>query len=272
MSEEKECLVCGKKITALNGSKISEGRFICFNCKKFSGVVIFRNLRKMSDSEIREAVAARSGIRLAPDKSSKGIKDKVTTSNKKIQGVYKEPDKAAAEEGIITVNGLLGESLSVDKGKREISYLPVPLNGGLRAVSVYRYEDIASYELLEDIASSRRKNICREMKVKINMQGDTCEDIYIHILNKANADTDGEKYQKAKATAGKILYLLDMISKDELGESQEESKLTENEEVPQIEEELKSVPDMLREYKKLLDEGVITDEEFEAKKAQLMGL
>ena len=33
-----------------------------------------------------------------------------------------------------------------------------------------------------------------------------------------------------------------------------------------------SVTDEIREYKKLLDEGIITQEEFDAKKKQLMGL
>ena len=33
-----------------------------------------------------------------------------------------------------------------------------------------------------------------------------------------------------------------------------------------------SVPDEIRQYKKLMDEGIITEEEFAAKKKQLLGL
>jgi hypothetical protein len=75
-------------------------------------------------------------------------------------------------------------------------------------------------------------------------------------------------------TAKKILSLLDMICRPETADKSEETEL-----LPEagdgingsVSEET-SVPDMLREYKKLRDEGVITNEEFEAKKAQLLGL
>ena len=275
MSEDKRCLVCGKEITAFNGSKISEGRHICFDCNHYTGVIVFRKLRSMTDDEIIEAVTSRRGTRFRPGtRPANSMKDKVSAVSRMSENGIEslgEPEN----NNIITVNGIIGESLAVDMDQRMVFFQPSPVaRGESGQVSEFRFEDIGSYELVEDKSPVRKKTICRNMKVRISRKGEEGRDIYIHILNNDKVFTDSDKYIRSTKTAKKILSLLDMISRPEKEEDPGETGL-----LPEADAyaddtagEEKSVPDMLREYKKLLDEGVITSEEFEAKKAQLLGL
>lgn len=275
MSEDKRCLVCGKAITALNGSKISEGRHICFDCNHYTGVLIFRKLRNMTDDEIIEAVTTRRGTRFRPGtRPANTMKDKVKSVNR-VSGNGIESLGEPENNNVITVNGIIGESLAVDMDQRMVFFQPSPVaRGESGQASEFRFEDIGSYELVEDKSPVRKKTLCRNMKVRIGRKGEEGRDIYIHILNNDKVYTDSDKYVRSTKTAKKILSLLDMICRPEkAGKPAEERLLPEGDaSVNETSEEDKSVPDMLREYKKLLDEGVITIEEFEAKKAQLLGL
>ena len=275
MSEEKRCLVCGKEITAFNGSKISEGRYICFDCNHYTGVIVFRKLRGMTDDEIIEAVTSRRGTRFRPGtRPANTMKDKVSAVSRMSENGIEsmgEPEN----NNVITVNGIIGESLAVDMDQRMVFFQPSPVaRGESGQASEFRFEDIGSYELVEDKSPVRKKTLCRNMKVRINCKGEEGRDIYIHILNNDKVYTDSDKYIRSTKTAKKILSLLDMICRPETVEKPGETGLLPETDmsVNDTAGEEKSVPDMLREYKKLLDEGVITAEEFEAKKAQLLGL
>ena len=275
MSEDRRCLVCGKEITAFNGSKISEGRHICFDCNHYTGVIVFRKLRGMTDDEIIEAVTSRRGTRFRPGtRPSNSMKDKVSAVSRMSENGIEslgEPEN----NNIITVNGIIGESLAADMDQRMVFFRPSPVSKGEAGRDLeFRFEDIEFYELVEDKSPVRKKTLCRNMKVRIRRKGEEGRDIYIHILNNDKVFTDSDKYIRSTKTAKKILSLLDMICRPESPEKTDEAGL-----LPKTDTSLNdtsgeeiSVPDMLREYKKLLDEGVITGEEFEAKKAQLLGL
>lgn len=70
-------------------------------------------------------------------------------------------------------------------------------------------------------------------------------------------------YRHLFENAQEIISLLEMICHE--NESQE--SVTQLEETPNI-----SIADEIRQYKALCDDGIITQEEFEAKKKQLLGL
>ena len=72
------------------------------------------------------------------------------------------------------------------------------------------------------------------------------------------ASKEGKKYSEIKAEEMK----LDSYLKQFVGGSEEE-----HETIPNIDP-----ADEIRKYKKLLDDGIITEEEFNGKKAQLLGL
>ena len=275
MASERVCLVCGRKSTLFNTClKLSEGRWICSDCKLYTGVVVFNRLKHMTDDEIIEAVTTKKGGKARPAAKSGGtsIKDRVTGANGD-SSADGAADKAPDAEGIITVKGLLGEVLTVDRAGKKITYQAAPVSRKeIPVAAVYDFKDIISYVLIEDTSSVLKKPICRTLKVKITVQDERERDIYIHILNNDHVYTGSDKYKRSEKTAKQILLLLQMICKGE------DASKAAVEQVPAQEESLpeqpsdENVPEMLREYKKLLDDGVITEEEFEAKKAQLLGL
>lgn len=275
MASERVCLVCGRKSTLFNTClKLSEGRWICSDCKLYTGVVVFNRLKHMTDDEIIEAVTTKKGGKARPAAKSGGtsIKDRVTGANGD-SSADGAADKAPDAEGIITVKGLLGEVLTVDRAGKKITYQAAPVSRKeIPVAAVYDFKDIISYVLIEDTSSVLKKPICRTLKVKITVQDERERDIYIHILNNDHVYTGSDKYKRSAKTAKQILLLLQMICKGE------DASKAAVEQVPVQEESQagqpldENVPEMLREYKKLLDDGVITEEEFEAKKAQLLGL
>ena len=73
---------------------------------------------------------------------------------------------------------------------------------------------------------------------------------------------NGILYRSCKETALKILSLLDQITSSPEHQSLDTSALSVS----------ASSADEIMKFKKLLDDGIITAEEFEAKKRQLLGL
>ena len=276
MGNGMNCLVCGSKISVLNDAKISEGRWLCRDCNHYTGVVFIRKLRGMTDDEIIEAVASRRGTRFRPGtRPATSVKDKLTAANKRLQG--ESDSKDPENDGLIKVNGVIGERLLVDRQNRLVTFEPSPvMRGDASEPSVFGFGDIESFELMEEKNPVRNKMMCRNLKVRISRKDEG--DIYIHLLNNDKVYTNTERYMRAESTGKKILALLSDIGRQE--EAREAYELPEEEGVTESAGDAEhdempeggSVPDMLREYKKLLDEGVITQEEFEAKKEQLLGL
>jgi len=275
MASERVCLVCGRKSTLFNTClKLSEGRWICSDCKLYTGVVVFNRLKRMTDDEIIEAVTTKKGGKVRPSAKSGGtsIKDRVTGANGD-SSADGAADKAPDAEGIITVKGLLGEVLTVDRAEKKITYQAAPVSRKeIPVAAVYDFKDIISYVLIEDTSSVLKKPICRTLKVKITVQDERERDIYIHILNNDHVYTGSDKYKRSAKTAKQILLLLQMICKGEDASKAAVEQVPVQEESQAGQPSDENVPEMLREYKKLLDDGVITEEEFEAKKAQLLGL
>lgn len=280
MGSERICLVCGRKSTLFNTClKLSEGRWICSDCKLYTGVVVFNRLKHMSDDEIIEAVTTKKGgkAKAAGKPAGKSIKDRVNAVGNEGEAQSLKETNAPDAEGVITVKGLLGEVLTVYRDERRISYQPAPVSRkDIPVARDYDFNDILSFILIEDTTSVLKKPICRTLKVKITVQDERERDIYIHILNNDHVYTGSDKYKRSEKTARQILTLLHMICKgNEQEKADEAPALTgaeENRPASEERPEEKNVPEMLREYKKLLDEGVITQEEFEAKKEQLLKL
>lgn len=154
----------------------------------------------------------------------------------------------------------------------------------------YSYDDIVDFELFEDgssIASGgvgravvggmlfggvgavvggvtgkrKVKQTCTSLMVKITINNTACPVEYIKLIS-AETAKNGFVYKAAFQNAQEILSLLHVIC------SQRSSASTE----PQTSTRPVSSAEEIRKYKELLDDGIITEEEFQAKKTQLLGL
>lgn len=154
----------------------------------------------------------------------------------------------------------------------------------------YSYDDIVDYELLEDGTSITKGGLgnavvggvlfgsvgamvggmtgtrktsskCTNLMIKITVNNVSEPVEYIKLIS-SPTDKRSAVYKKAFFNAQQILSMLQVIC-SQCADDMEERKVETSE---------LSVMDEIRKYKKLLDEGIITDEEFRAKKAQLLNL
>ena len=151
---------------------------------------------------------------------------------------------------------------------------------------VFPYDDIISYELLQDgetitkgslgkamvggalfggvgaiVGSnmgSKTKQIVNEYKIKIVTKNICFPEVYINFLTTGAVKSNSILFSSYKTLAQRILSLLSIITNNQ---SETISQNNTN-----------NIADEIREYKRLLDECIITQEEFDAKKAQLLNL
>lgn len=167
-----------------------------------------------------------------------------------------------------------------------------------------RFDSIIGYELLEDgssitkggighavvggllfgrtgavvggITGTRKtKQTCTNLTIKITVDSVSCPTEYISLIT-SSTKRESAVYKKAYKIAQDILSLLQVICSQVEQERREPPKpQPEPQQTPPPREAPApggSVFDELRRYKTLADEGIITEEEFLAKKKQLLGL
>lgn len=113
-------------------------------------------------------------------------------------------------------------------------------------------------------ASSKSiKDICKSLSIKVVFNDLQNPNEYINIIT-SDTKTDSKEYKELFNVAQECLSLLGVILK----KNQEHSAST----TIKQSEQPSSVIDEIKKYKELFDIGAITEEEFSAKKKQLLGL
>lgn len=151
---------------------------------------------------------------------------------------------------------------------------------------VFAYDQLISYELVEDgvgIASgglgraavgeipadsagaagrgseNRFGSVCGSLEVKLALNNYKGGEFLIRLIDKPE-EKNGAAYQEALKTAGGIVSGLRAIVDKR------------NNEALQAAAPVADAADEIRKFKALLDDGIITEEEFQAKKKQLLGI
>lgn len=107
----------------------------------------------------------------------------------------------------------------------------------------------------------KAKNICTELRIKITMSNPDYPVEYIDFISGTEFKKDGLLYKAAVSQAHECLSLLQIM----LDENKKDIQYsTDNTQI--------SAADEIMKFKRLLDDGIISQEEFEAKKKQLLGL
>ncbi|OJF95229.1 SHOCT domain-containing protein [Alkalibacterium sp. 20] len=153
----------------------------------------------------------------------------------------------------------------------------------------FKYSELLSYELIEDgeavtkggvslgravvggvlfsgvgmiigglTGKKKSKNFVTDMKIVISVNNPDNPSIIVPLVKK-KLKKDSKDYKKLAENAQETLSYLDMIA------AYEEKKLNIDKEPVE-----RSVADELKEYKELLDMGIINQEEFDKKKAELL--
>lgn len=239
----KICALCGTKIGILSGKiQISNG-CVCQSCLNSAGIGNLDNSYTYNTATLKNLIEKRK---------------------QEISGYF--PTKKICD------------SFSVDENKKQFNV----------GRNIFDYSNLLNYELIEDGESvtkggvgravaggllfggvgaivggitgkKKTKGVCNSMKIRITLKNSFTDTVYISLII-FDTKTDSLNYRIAQSTAQSCISALEIIL-DEVKSKSVSGAAIQN-----------SPADEIIKYKQLLDAGAITQEEFEAKKKQLLNL
>ena len=250
------CAIC-EKDCGLNRFQIKDKLWVCPNCFKAAGLTATSPVRTMTPDVIKSMIAKREA----------------------------DANKLASFQITKQVAGWL----KVDENAREW-FISDGFAGGVKNPRIHSYDEVLDFELLEDGgsivkgglgravaggvlfggvgaivggATGKRKGkpTCTSLKIKITLNDMTTPTEYINLIS-TETKKSSMLYQTCEKQAQEILSLFQVMC--------ESNKAAQSVPTQTVQEQ--SAADEIVKFKRLLDSGVITEDEFEAKKKQLLGL
>lgn len=253
--EAKCCVFCGKKTGMLHGRYVlADGSLVCRDCISKSGLV------------------PSAATELTADVLQQHIDEWTAFCN-----AYKPTKKVYG-------------TFDVDENHRAFRLWT---NGALK---VYRYENLLSFDLMEDgdtvssgglgraavgglllgplgavigasTGKKKTKEYCESLRVRISLKDADPDVVYINLIA-TKTKKKSASYKLSVDSAQECLTALEQITANVESQKGFENPVV----VVSDAEPAASDADEIRKYKQLADEGIISQEEFEAKKKQLLGL
>lgn len=262
--QTENCPICGTPTGAFSKSSAKfNGVFVCQSCAKrlsANGIQLF-NLKKYSIEDLKNIVAA---------------------SLKSKEEHKKDIDSFKATKTI-------GNFIHFDNENQKFALPKTTMTGKIVDYQIYDYSSILDFELLEDgnsvekggvgralvggslfggvgaiVASNtghKHKKTCSKLQIKITLNDMAAPVVYINFIE-AETKKDGFIYKSVYPLAQEALSLLNIICQSQK-ENTNQNTTTSS---------ANSDADEILKFKQLLDSGIITQEEFDAKKKQLLGL
>ena len=251
-----ECAICNKQI-GLHRFQIANKEWVCPECFKKCGFTAMAPIKTITTSQVKAVLQEK-------EKSANALKTFVATKK-------------------------VGSFLEIDENKKEW-LIPDGLFGGKKHPKIYNFTDIIDFELLEDGSSitkgglgralaggflfggvgavvggvtggKRSKAFCDSLKIKITLNSIATPTTYIDFI-KTSTKKSSFVYKTNFTLAQECLSVLQLMCSGSSG--QDHSLLDSKTGMSEADEILK--------FKQLLDNGAITQEEFETKKKQILGL
>lgn len=209
-----------------------------------------------------------------------------------LAAIEKCEENTMLQKSFVTTKMVGDYFIEVDENKK-LWLIPDGFLGTRVNPIIYKFSDVVSFELIEDgetvtetkgglgraivggalfggvgavvggVTGKRKsetKTTVDKLQVKITVKSIKDPIIYIDLIKK-EVKKESSTYKKALSNAQQIISLLDIMMKSTAEGTETENVI-----------ETKSVADEIREYKALMDEGIITQEEFENKKRNLLGM
>lgn len=254
------CGVCGKRIPLLEGSLQMKDGKVCCECILKNDFTLL-HLNNYYLEEARE-ILCENFVDWTKEKKRK--EQDVNTKKKELARSFKSTSTKFDE-------------LEIDENNKIIRLLG----------EYYQFDQIQNYELYEDnstimkgglgralvgdvllgaggafLGAMTRKssNVCQKMEIVVNVYDDSPIVQTITLIND-NVKRDSEEYSLCLNKARQMMFMLDIVNKGKENEIKKENNSNSF-----------SVADEIKKFKLLLDDGVITKEEFEKKKKQLLDL
>ncbi len=260
----ENCPICGTPTSAMSKSSAKvNGLFVCQDCAKklaSNGISLFK-LKQYPVDDLKKIVGASL-------KSEEEHQQEVNSFN---------PTKK------------IGNFIYFDDENKKFAIPKTSITGKIKDIQIYDYDSIIDYELLEDgntkekggvgravvggalfggvgavVGAStghKHKKTCSSLQIKITLNDINRPDVYVKFIT-TETKKSGIIYKTTYPLAQETLSIFNIISESLKQEAQQ--NIADKEPI--------SAADEILKFKQLLDAGIITQEEFEAKKKQLLNL
>lgn len=113
----------------------------------------------------------------------------------------------------------------------------------------------------------KQKKLCESLKIKLTIKDSESPSYYIDLIT-SPVDIGSKLYKQTMEEAQNIMSKLQLITSN----SEDSTQPTEQTSAPKVEAEHIDPVTEIRRYKELYDDGILTEEEFNQKKKQLLGI
>ena len=245
---KKICVICGSELGLLSSKVAISDGVVCSNCLKNAGINGFNGLsngQSFSTASLKELFNQRIPIvnSFSPTKTV-NIYMEIDDTHKsfKIGGNIFEFSNLLSFE-------LLEDGHSISKGGLGRAVAGGLLFGGVGAI-------------VGGVTGGKKaKGVCNSMKLKVTLRNAYTDNIYVNFIT-SETKTSSFEYKQAQKNAQDCISALEIIADQNQNTVLNETTMQPN----------NSSADEIIKFKQLLDAGVITQEEFDAKKKQLLGL
>ncbi len=260
----ENCPICDTPTSALSKSSAKyNGLFICQDCckKLIANGINFIGLKKHNIEELQGIIIA----------------------------AKQKEDEHAAEVKAFEATKKIDNYIYFDDINKKIAIPQKGLLGSISDLKIYNYSDIIDYELLEDgntlekggvgraivggalfgrdaaiigsVTGHKHISTCAKLQIKITTNDMKDPTAYVNFIE-SETKKDGIIYKQAYSFAQEALSILNII-----GQSNNQEKTATSEP-----KNTSSTADEILKFKQLLDSGIISQEEFDIKKKQLLGI
>ena len=249
---KKVCDICGNNVGMLSQNKVKDG-VVCSDCIRKLGKDFGIRLESFRVEQIQKAISGE--ISLIPPAEFQRT-DGVLVIDANNRTMYKSlPLFQKSEE--IPLDWIVGYSYVEDEKEYGVGHVL-----GNAAIGGMLFGSAGAVIGSVIGANPRRKISHIGVDITFEAAGQ-CEVFKASMYKGKPIKASGLIYENYLETAKKLMGELDMLIK----------KTSENEsDTNEVRTETISAADEIRKFKALLDDGIITQEEFEAKKKELLGL
>ena len=250
-----KCAICGKEVGFFSKWAVKDG-VVCYDCVKGLDKTIFQNIKLFTVDQIKGALSNEIELEkpiIFKCSNSKIIFDRTNKILKKITA------------GIISSNDLKFDEIIGYNYIEDEKIFSVGHFAGLTAAGGLLFGGVGA--VIGAVLGSNQKRKVKKMEIELYYLINNVQDVFpIRIYDNRFNDpgsTTSSIYKDYLQVARQIMITLDnqlSVIKNEQNKDEENDK------------ENRSPADEIRKYKELFDEGIITAEEFEKKKKELLVL
>lgn len=263
-----KCVICGKNPGLLGSMLDNKNGWLCNDCfKAAGGMKTWMYVKKAPVGEIRERIELNKGGQV-------------------------QSGTTGTQTDVFIPTRTVAEYIHVDEKNKKVRFPQVTTKNALNNLLgkeseiIYDFSDILSFELIENdnsvtsgglgsaivggalfgaagavtgavVGPKKTVGVCKNMRIKVTLKNASKPMVMIDFVQ-SPVKTNTSQYEKAQENAHNVLSLLQIICNSQ---EKNTSGATPS-----------SNADEIMKYKELLDAGAITQEEYEAKKKQLLGL